>query len=110
MFLMHRFVGEWFYFVMGLFALFSFYLLYKRRLLRFGAICYALCTLLLFSWEISLIGLGFRSYIGGFNFYLQLLYQSFTEFAPHFVISLFIMDYFKLISLDRFGDKNAGRN
>ncbi|HDQ60017.1 MAG TPA: hypothetical protein ENN30_02380 [Candidatus Woesearchaeota archaeon] len=105
--IMHRIVGLWFYIFTGLLFPLSFYLVYKRKIVRFGLICFGIAVAINIVWELSLVLLGLRFHSSSFAV-LQMIYQSLTEFGPPFMISLLIMEKLNIVSLRRFED--AGRH
>ena len=101
----HRLVGNWYYVLMFVILVLSFYLIRRRKIIKFGLLLYAVGCLLNFAWELTLILFGFRAYQSSFPFVLQLIYHSLTEFAPFMIILVIILEKFKRLNLTEYGDR-----
>lgn len=101
----HRIVGNWYYILTFVFLVLSFYLIRRRKIIRFGLLLYGVGCLLNFAWEMTLILFGFRAYQSTFPFVFQLIYHFLTEFAPFMIILVIILEKLKWLDLTQYGDE-----
>jgi len=100
----YRVIGNWFYVGTFVLLILSFYLLIKRRLVKFGILLYGAGSLMNFIWEMILVFGGARAYQSGFPFVAELLYHSITETGPVLVIMVLLLEKFKVINLEKYND------
>ena len=103
----HRLVGNWYYVLTFAILVFSFYLIRRRKIVRFGLLLYGVGCFLNFAWEMTLILFGFRAYQSSFPFILHLSYHSLTEFAPFMIILVIILEKLKCFDLTQYGDEHV---
>jgi len=103
----HRCVINGFYLIGAVITPVAFYLVWKRKILKFGVLLYLISCLINFLWEASMILAGSRIYVSGLGFYFHLIYHSLTEIGPYVLIFVLLVERLGLISLKRYEDKNA---
>ena len=103
----YRIVGNWYYVSTFITLVVSFYLLRRRKIIKFGLLLYGVGCFLNFAWELTLILFGFRAYQSSFPFILHLVYHSLTEFAPFMIILVIILEKLGCFNLTQYGDEHV---